>query len=186
MEDKKIVFLYFQRNEDAIKQTSQKYGSALRKISYGILEDHFTVDECESDTYLAVWNSIPPKDPSAYFFVFLAKIIRHLSIDRYRAAHSGKRQGNIVELTSELEECIPDAGDVTKTAEYRDLGRAVNRYLHTVSPEKQAVFLKRYFYGESLSTIAEEMGFGVSRVKMMLHRLRKELREYLEKEGYDV
>ncbi|MCQ2445571.1 MAG: hypothetical protein MJ141_01625, partial [Clostridia bacterium] len=137
LEDDKIVWLYLNRDETAIRQTSEKYGSRLRAISYKITSDRETSEECENDTYLETWNRIPPSDPRDYFYAFLAKITRALSIDRCRERTRLKRDSYIVELTSELEMCIPAVDDVAGDVEAKLLGEAISRYLYTLSDEKQ-------------------------------------------------
>ena len=186
MEDEKIIQLYLNRNETAIIQTAEKYGSRLRAISYGITGDRETSEECENDTYLETWNRIPPSEPKNYFYAFLAKIIRALSIDRCRERTRLKRHSYIVEFTDELEMCIPSVNDVADDVESKLLGEAISRYLHTLSDEKQIMFIRRYFYLDTVSEIANRLSISDSKVKTTLFRVRNELRDYLIKEGYTL
>ncbi len=186
MEDDKIIQLYFHRDENAIQQTADKYGSRLRAISYGITGDRETSEECENDTYMEAWKRIPPSEPKDYFFAFLAKITRACSIDRCRERTRLKRTGYVVELTDELETCIPAMSDVADEVEAKLLGEAISRFLYTLSDEKQVTFLRRYFYMDTVAEIAERLSISDSKVKTSLFRIRKELREYLIKEGYSL
>ena len=184
MEDNNIIKLYMNRDEAAVEATAEKYGARLRRISYSIIKDRQTAEECENDTYLEAWNTIPPQNPMDYLYSYLARIIRCISIDVCRARNRLKRNGVITELTAEMEECIPAPDDTACRMEYKELGEAISRYLVTLSEEKQLIFIRRYWYLDSVDSIAKRLGFGQSKVKMILLRCRNGLKEYLEKEGY--
>ena len=186
MEDDKIVQLYLNRDENAIRQTSEKYGSRLRAISFRITSDRETSEECENDTYLETWNRIPPSEPRDYLYAFLAKITRTISISRCRERTRLKRDSYIVELTDELEMCIPAVNDVAADVEAKFLGEAISRYLYTLPDEKQVMFMRRYFYLDTVSEIAKRLSISDSKVKTTLFRIRNELRDYLIKEGYTL
>lgn len=186
MEDDKIILLYQNRDENAIKQTAKKYGSRLRAISFRITGDREISKECENDTYWETWNRIPPSNPKDYFYAFLARITRFLSIDRCRERASLKRDGHIVELTDELEMCIPSVNNVAEDVEARLLGEAISRFLYTLSDEKQVMFMRRYFYLDAVSEIAKRLSISDSNVKTSLFRIRNDLRTYLIKEGYTL
>ena len=186
MDDSRIVALFMDRDEAAIENTSKKYGNALRNISYHIVEDDETARECENDTYFEAWNSIPPHDPSGYLFAFLARIIRHISIDVCRMRGRQKRKTVITELTAEMEECIPSPDDTPCRVEYSELGRAISRYIRSLGEEKQVIFMRRYWHTESVEDIARSLGIGESKVKMSLLRTRNGLKKFLMKEGYDL
>ena len=186
MEDDRIIALYLERDEAALTHTSEKYGRKLKNISYGITEDKQTAEECENDTYLEAWNTIPPQNPVDYLYAYLARIIRHISIDVCRTRSRLKRRAVITELTAEMEECIPAPDDTACRVELKELGDAISRYLHTLSEEKQVIFIRRYWYLDSVDAISRRMGVSHSKAKMTLLRCRNELREYLKKEGYDL
>jgi len=186
LEDNRIIDLFMSRDETAIEETSVKYGARLKNISFGITEDRQTAEECENDTYLEAWNTIPPHNPVEYLFAFLARIVRHISIDACRTRSRLKRSAVIMELTAEMEECIPAPDDTVCKLEYKELGEAIGRYLYTLSEEKQMIFIRRYWYLDSVDAIAVRLGIGQSKVKMTLLRCRNGLREYLTKEGYDL
>ncbi len=186
MDDDRIIGLYIARDEAAIDQTALKYGARLLEIASGITEDRQTAEECENDAYLEAWNTIPPQNPRGYLFAYLARIIRHLSLDACRYRCRLKRSAVLTELTAELEECIPAPDDTAARLEYRELGEAIGRYLATLTEEKRAIFIRRYWYLDPVKTIAAHRGIGQSRVKMTLLRCREGLRDYLEKEGYEL
>ena len=145
MEDEQIVKLYLARDETAISHTADKYGARLRALSRGITADEQTAEECENDTYWEAWNRIPPHEPTTYLYAFLARITRHIAIDRCRERASLKRGGHLVELTEELALCLPASDDTESTADARLLGEAIGRFLLTLPREKRVMFMRRYF-----------------------------------------
>ena len=178
MEDYQIVDLYWARKEKAIAETDKKYGKMLHSLSYSLLSSHEDAEECVNDTYLGAWNTMPDARPM-YLGSFLSKITRRLSIDRWRREHRAKR-GGVAAVVEELSECIPD--DNTPAAEYqRGLLRGeLNFFLGTLTEEKRAIFVRRYLYAQPVGVIAKEMGIGEAKVKVVLHRLREQLKERLE------
>ncbi len=186
MEDAKIVQLYLERDETAIRHTAVKYGSRLRSLSFSITSDDLTSEECENDTYLETWNRIPPNEPKTYFYAFLARITRHISIDRCRERTSLKRKGHIVELSEELEMCLPASNDVDSVVNAKILGEAISQFLFTLSQEKRVIFMRRYFYLDTVSEISRRLSLSKSKVKTSLFRIRNDLRDYLIKEGYTL
>ena len=186
MEDDKIVQLYLDRDESAIRHTAEKYGSRLRALSLGITADAQTAEECENDTYMEAWNRIPPNEPRTWFFPFLSRIIRHISIDRCRERSSLKRSAHIVELSAELETCLPSSNEIENAMDHAELGRAISRFLQTISREKRVIFVRRYFYLDSVAEISRKCAVSESKVKTSLFRTRNDLRKYLIKEGYTL
>ncbi|MBQ9783361.1 MAG: sigma-70 family RNA polymerase sigma factor [Clostridia bacterium] len=184
MEDYQIVELYWQRSERAIGETAEKYGGLLSGISYSLLESSEDAEECVNDTYLEAWNRMP-EDRPLYLGAYLAKIIRCLSISRFRAAHRQKR-GRAQELTDELMACIPGGVDPQREYENGMLTASLNRFLADLSEEKRRIFVRRYFYSDQVSDIARHMGISSAKVKTTLFRLRAELKEHLEKEGFSL
>ena len=152
----------------------------------GITSDHQTSEECENDTYLQAWNLIPPNEPVTYLFAFLARIVRHISIDRCRERTSLKRAGYIVELSKEMEMCLPSSDDIERNIAAQELGKSISSYLHTISQEKRVIFVRRYFYFDSIEKISKRCAISESKVKSSLFRTRNGLREYLIKEGYTL
>lgn len=186
MEDAKIVDLYLERDPAAVKHTSEKYGRRLASLSFGIVRNRETAEECENDTYMEAWNSIPPHEPKTYLYAFLARITRRVSLNRCRAMDSLKRSAFICELSLEMEQCIPAPDDVQCRIDAMALGEAINGFLGTISPQKRNIFLRRYWYLDPIADISKRYGFSESKVKTMLFRTRSGLREYLKKEGYTL
>ena len=183
MEDGKIVQLYLNRDESAIRFSSEKYGSRLRALSLGITSDSQTSEECENDTYWQAWKLIPPNEPYTYFYPFLSRILRHKALDRIRDAGRGKRAAQVEELSDELSACIPGEESAEDAFDRKALSDTLDRFLAGLSPEERTVFLRRYFWGEAVSDAAEHMGWTESRTKSALFRLRNKLKEHLEKEA---
>lgn len=186
MEDKQIVELYFARDESAIAQTRETYGGRLRALSFGITGDFGSAEECESDTYLQAWNAIPPHNPTGYLFAFLGRICRHLSLDICRRNTRLKRNAHVVELSEEMEQCIPAPSDIPCQVDGLLLGQTISRFLRTLPAEKRTVFVRRYWYLDDISRISQRYGMSESKVKTMLFRTRKALRLFLEQEGYTL
>lgn len=186
MEDTTIVELYQRRDEAAIRHTAEKYGARLRALAFGIVNDRQTAEECENDTYLEAWNTIPPHEPRSYLYAFLARITRHLSLNCCRDRNRLKRRAFLCELSAEMEQCIPAPDDVACRLEDRALIRALNGFLGTLSEEKRNVFLRRYWFLDSVSDIAKRFSWSESKVKTTLYRCRSQLRAYWEEEGYSL
>ena len=184
MDDNNIVDLYLRRDEAAIKHTSEKYGSRLRSLAYGIVNDRQTAEECENDTYVQAWNSIPPHEPKSYLYAFLARITRHISLNRCRERGRIKRSAFIWELSAEMEQCIPTPDDVECRMDDMVFSEAINGFLAMLSEEKRNIFIRRYWYLDSVADISARFALSESKVKTTLFRCRNQLREYLKKEGY--
>lgn len=186
MEDTKIIDLFLARNEDALLHTANKYGSRLRNLANQIVRDFQEAEECENDTYMEAWNSIPPHEPRQYFFAFLARITRHIALDVCRKRNRLKRSTALTELTDEIEQCIPSPNDTECKIEAIVLGEIISNFLRKQKPERRNIFLHRYWYMDSVTEIANRFGISESKVKTTLFRCRNELREYLIKEGYSL
>ena len=184
MEDEKIVELYFERDEAAIEKTSEKYGKRLRAVSNGIVRDMETAEECENDTYLEAWNIIPPNEPKTYFYAFLARIIRNISLNCCRKKNALKRNAFVCELSAEMEECIPSPDDMDCRIDDMVFAEIINKFLSELDAEKRKIFVRRYWYMDSVTEISEKLLLSESKVKTSLFRTRKKPREFLEKEGY--
>lgn len=184
MEDERIVELFWERSEDAIKETSEKYGSYLTSISYSILSNIEDAKECVNDTYHDAWNCIPPHRPSI-LSSFLGKITRRISISKWRWLHAEKRGGSEMILAlEELTECVSGTGTVEGEIHRKELAALLNGFLGNLSETERNIFLRRYWYLDSISAIAKQYGFSESKVTSMLHRIRKKLHALLAKEGY--
>ena len=182
MQDKEIVELFLRRDESAIENAKSKYDRYLYKIAYNILGDREDCEECLSDVYLGAWNSIPPQEPSV-LQAYLAKLTRRSAITMLRRKSRDKRRVSEYSVSLyELEECLPDNNTPEKEADLKLLADAVNSWLRTLSPDKQAAFIGRYYFSDSIRDIAGHLDVSETKVKSMLCRLRTELKKHLEKE----
>lgn len=184
MEDEQIISMFWERDEDAIAQTSKKYGSMCRSIAYGILHNSEDTNECVNEAFFKAWNTIPPERPSV-LSAFIAKIVRNLALDRLRFSSRKKRGSDNSDVVfDELQECIPDPnGNISDDFEIKEV---LNKYIGQLSEENRQIFMKRYWYMRSVKDIAHEMSMSESNVKTRLFRIRNELKQYLEKEGITV
>lgn len=183
MDDQAILDLYFARSEAAITQTDAKYGGYCYSIAYHILFDREDSEECVSDAYLAAWNNIPPRRPSV-LAAFLGKLTRYISINRWKKRSACKRGGGEMDLAlEELGDCVSGGLDPEQQHTYKETIRAFRRFLDTLPETERRVFLRRYWYLDSIREIGQRFGFSESKVKSMLYRTRKKLRTQLDKEG---
>ena len=182
MNDHNIISLFFARDEAAIQHTREKYGGRLFTTANHILRDPQDAEESVSDTYLRAWETIPPQRPR-HFFAYLAKICRNFALKRLDWNSAAKRKADVVSLTQELELCIPDR---CREMEALELGQILDAFLRELSPENRLIFLRRYWFGDSIAEISVRYGIGESAVHMRLNRTRAKLRAHLEKEGITV
>ena len=180
MEDHKIVDLYWARDEQGIAESDRKYGKILRSLSFSLLSSHEDAEECVNDTYLDAWNAMPTARPT-YLGAFLSKITRRISIDRFRADHRQKR-GGMGMILEELSDCIPSPDSVEKVYESHRFTRALEAFLAAQTPQRRVIFVRRYFYSQSIEEIATSLGLSQSKVKVTLHRVREALRKELEEQ----
>ncbi len=184
LSDACIVDLYWQRAESAITESDAKYGKFCRHIAYNILLDREDTEESVNDTWLDAWQSMPPHKPSV-LSAFLGKITRRISIDRWRRKHASKRGGGEMELVfDELADCVSAQNDVETEIEIQETARIIGEFLDTLPVTERRVFLRRYWYMDSVACIARDFAFTESKTASMLYRVRGKLREKLEKEGY--
>ncbi len=180
-EDLEIIEGLWRRDEAALAALRARYGARLRRLAFGILRSEEDAEECESDACLKAWETIPPRRPSQ-LFAYLATLCRFSALHRLEKQTAAKRSAELVALTAELEACIPD-GAAERAPEALALGSLLSDFLRTLNAESRRIFLRRYFYAEEVREIAEGLGFSEGKVKSSLHRSRKKLRAYLEKEG---
>lgn len=183
MKDEQILDLYFARSEEAIAATREKYGSYCHTIACNILQSAEDAEECVSDAFLAAWNAIPPQKPNN-LAAFLGKITRNKALSRYRQESAQRRGAGQTELAlSELEECISSRGQVEEIIDQMAVTDAIHRFLKPQPTLKRQIFLQRYFYLCSVREIAAFHGITESKTNAILHRMRKQLKAQLEKEG---
>ena len=186
MEDEKIVDLYWQRSESAIRETEIKYDRYLTKIAYNILADAEDSRESVNDTYLAAWNSMPPHRPGV-LSTYLGKLTRRISIDCFRRRTRQKRGGSEYELSlSELGDCVSGGNTTEEIVNVRLLADAIGIFLRLQSEEARNAFIGRYYYLDSVKEVAAYCGMTESKCKTLLFRTRVALKEYLRKEGFEV
>ena len=182
MDDANIVQLYWDRNEQAIPATADKYGSYCTSIAKNILGNNEDAEECVNDTYLAVWNSIPPTKPEN-FQAYICRITHNLACRVLERRTAQKRQADVLPLTDELAEVIP-AGDGASECDADGLSRAIDGFLRTLPRTARVMFVRRYFYADGIGEIARLTGTGEANVSQILFRTRKKLKAFLEKEGF--
>lgn len=187
MTDEQIIELYFQRSPNAIAETKAQYDPYLSAISYNILGSHEDAEECVSDTYLAAWQQMPPTRPSR-LSLFLGRITRNISVDRWRREHTAKRgKGQLTLAVEELDRSLSGGALPEAELEQKELRELLEAFLHTLKDTERRVFLCRYWYMDSVADISRQFGFSQSKVKSMLMRTRNKLRRFLlEKGGYDL
>ena len=184
MDDKQIISLYCARTENAITETEKKYGSLCRRTAFDILRSDEDAEECVNDTFLKVWESIPPQNPDN-LPAFLRKITRNTALHIWEKHSAAKRgAGQIPLALEELQECLPAADDVAQSVNAALLTELLNRFLSNLSTDSRKIFMQRYWYMRSVREIADDLLIGESKVKVSLHRTRKSLKQFLEKEGF--
>ena len=182
MEDQAIIALYWDRSEAAIQETAQAYGALLHRLAINIVANEQDAEECVNDAYLQAWNSIPPHKP-AHFCAFLATITRRLALGKLDYQHAAKRSADVVVLSDELANCLSaHTDDMDAQCDDRAIGRAISDFLWSQPERKRCVFVRRYWFADSVADIAKHFGMSQSAVKSTLHRTRNDLRRYLEKE----
>ena len=182
MEDKKIIQLLFERAESAIAELRARFGRQLYRIAHNILENHQDAEESTNDTYLALWNAIPPASPDP-LAPYVYRTGRNTALKRLQKETAQKRDRRYDVSLEELNDCLP-GGDVEQMIDARELGRTMDRFLSTITKENRYIFVRRYWYGDSVGDIAKDMKMQENAVYVRLNRIRNGLKEYLVKEGY--
>lgn len=185
MEDSRIIELFFERSEKAIYELSLKYGGICFKIATNILHNHQDAEECVNDSYLGVWNAIPPKTPNP-LLAFVCKIVRNISINKYEYNLAQKRNGIYDVCLDELQECISSNETVESEYSANELSRLIDEYLDTLKKTNRMIFVRRYWYMDSLSDIALLSNMSEGAVRTRLSRLRSNLKKFLESRGVVV
>ena len=182
MDDQSIVELFIQRNENAITESKKKYGNYCARIAANILSVSEDAEECVNDTWVSAWNRIPPVIPVS-LKAFYGKLVRDISLDRYRKSHAGKRFTGMVMILDELSECIPSDQDVQKILEARELTDMINTWLAGLTKDDRVLFIKRYYYGETVKSLAGMMNCTENQMAQKMLKLRNGLKAYLRTEG---
>lgn len=185
MNDSDIVAMYRRREERAIVESDKKYGGLCRSVAMRLLTLREDAEECVNDTWYAAWNRIPPDCPQA-LGAFFGRITRNLAVSRYRTEHAKKRFEGMAVLLSELEDCVPAQETVEETLNRKQIGHIISVWLDSLTPEERRLFVRRYWYGESVKSLAKEFGLESNTLSQRLLRLRKALRAFFESEGMEV
>ena len=185
MDDKLIVELYWERKEEAIRETAAKYGRLCSHIAQNILSCPEDSEECVNDTYFAVWNAIPSKRPNI-FSAFISRVTRNLALKKYEYLSAEKRGASVTASLDELGDCVSGTDSVESEFEKKRIESAIDAFLWQQGEEKRMVFIRRYWYFDPISTICQSTGFSQSKVKSMLYEMRQKLRAHLEKEGIEI
>ena len=186
MDDTEIIQLYWDRDEQAIPATADKYGNYCTSIAQNILKNSEDAKECVNDAYLNAWNAMPPHRPSI-LPAFLGKIVRNLSFNRYKHNTAGKRGGGELPVVlEELSDLVSGRDDVEQELDRRELTKAINTFLESLSLQKRSIFISRYWYTDSISEIAVRHGMKEGAVSMTLNRLRAKLHAYLSERGFEL
>ena len=183
-DDSGIVELFLERNEQALVFADRKYGASLRKIALAVLGDESDAQECENDAYLKAWNSIPPNEPRTWLLPYLSKLVRETAIDRLRKEQAKKRAAQFTELTQEIESSLPSLNDVETEVDGALLSAAISAFLRQQPLQKRNIFLRRYWYMDSVAEISKRYSVSEGKVKTVLFRLRGDLKDHLKREGY--
>ena len=183
VDDEEIISLFFARSERAIAELSLKYGGICMKLSRNIVGSPYDADECVNDAYLGVWNTIPPRRPGS-LPAYLCRIVRNISVKKYCFNNAKKRRTGYDKALEELEYCAAGTSSVEDSYTAQELAESINGFLNQLKKGDRVMFVKRYWFADSLSDISEQYGISRHNVSVRLFRIRKKLRKYLEKEGF--
>jgi RNA polymerase sigma-70 factor (ECF subfamily) len=184
MQDNQIIALYFSRDERAITESDTHYGAYCRRIAMNILHNREDTDECVNDTWHRAWDNIPPQKPLS-LSAFFGRIVRNLSLSRYRKSKAQKRDG-IAVLLSDFEDCIPSGDSVIKSVEGKLLTETIDEWLSAIPKDDRVLFIRRYWFGEAVKMLAEETDCTQNQMAQRMMNLRRSLKAKLEKEGIEV
>ena len=182
MEDNQIIELYFRRDESALTETANKYGTFCLRIAMNVVNVREDAEECVNDTYHTAWNQIPPTRPDS-FKAFLGRIVRNFAISKYRALHAKKRFNGLEIMLSELGDCVPAAEGVEQEMEAKELTEYINSWLADLKQEDRVLFVRRYWYGDEVKDLARKCGVSGIQMTQRMLRLRRKLKDYLTEKG---
>lgn len=182
MEDEAIIKLFFERSEEAVAQLSEKYGAICGRTAYNILNSRRDAEECVNDAYLAVWNTVPPQNPQP-LLSYVCRIVRNLSLNKYHAETAAKRNSAYDAALDELENCFPSSDTAESEFDARETARKIDAFLETLDKESRILFVRRYWYSDSIEDLARLFDTGRHNISVRLSRIRQKLRKYMEKEG---
>ena len=183
MDDSKIIDLFYARSEQAIMELSAKYGPVCNKVARNILNNSHDAEECVNDAYWGAWNTIPPQNPNP-LLTYICRIVRNLSIMKYHANTAIKRNSFYDVALDELEDCLASSETIEDKLNAKELSAALDHFLDTLDKENRVMFVRRYWYSDSISEIAERLHMSKNNVSVHLSRTREKLKKYLKKEGH--
>lgn len=185
MKDASIVKLYWERSEKAIIETDLKYGKLCRHLSDNILNNLSDAEECVNDSYLAVWNAIPDARPEN-FSAFLCRIVKNLSFKRLEHITAQKRKPEMLVSLEELQDCISSSANPQASYDAAELAEVISSFLRKQDELSRNIFLRRYWYYDSVKCIANDYGMKEEKISQILFKIRKKLRKLLEQEGFNI
>lgn len=185
MNDASIISLYWERSENAIKETDLKYGKLCNRLAKNILNNNNDAEECVNDSYLTVWNSIPDARPNN-FSAFLCRIVKNLSFKKLEYLTAQKRKPEILVSLNELNDCVSSSSNIETSYDTAELGKIISLFLRKQNETHRNIFLRRYWYYDSVKEIAADYGFKEEKVSNILFNMRKKLKQFLEREGYNI
>lgn len=185
LDDSRIIELFYARSEQAVTELANKYGAVCKKVAYNILHNPLDAEECVNDAYLGVWNSIPPQKPER-LLAYVCRIVRNISVAKYHAAAAVKRSSHYDAVLDELEECFASVDSVESEVAAKELSHALNRFLGLLDQESRVIFVRRYWYADSVGAIAAKVKRSENSVSVRLFRIRGKLKKYLKREGYEL
>lgn len=185
MDDSRIIELFYERSEQAIVELSAKYGAVCGKVARNILNNDLDAEECVNDAYLGAWNTIPPQRPHP-LLAYVCRIVRNLSVTKYHANTALKRNSAYDTALDELADCLASGTDVEAELSAKELSRLIDSFLDTLGKENRIMFVRRYWYSDSVADIAASFQLSKNSVSVRLSRIREKLKKYLRKEGYEI
>ena len=182
MDDSKIIELFFERSEQAIIELSDKYGTLFKKVADNILNNSFDAEECVNGAYLGAWNTIPPQKPDV-LPGYVCRIVRNLAIKKYHSNKAEKRNSIYDVALDEIEDCFPSSASVEDEIDSREISNAINKFLKTLDKQERIMFVRRYWFSDSIEDIAKLFKTNKHYISVRLSRIREKLKKHMIKEG---
>lgn len=185
VEDCKIVELFFNRSEDAIAELTNKYGELCNRVALHVLNDRLDAEECVNEAYLGVWSTVPPERPNP-LRAYVCRIVRNIALKKYHANTAAKRNSTYDIALDELADCIPSASTTEDECDTAELTKAIDDFLGTLEREERVLFVRRYWYSDTVNELSARLGIKPHTCTVRLSRTREKLRKYLLKGGFSV
>lgn len=185
LDDSRIIELFYERSEQAIMELSQKYGAVCAKVADNILNNRLDSEECVNDAYLGAWNTIPPQKPNP-LLSYVCRIVRNLALKRYHANTAAKRNSIYDVALDELGNCFQAPVSVEDEWDAKEVAHMIDEFLEMLDKKNRMMFVRRYWYADSIADIAENFHTSSHNVSVRLFRIREKLRKYLMDEGVSI